>query len=253
MIRFANSSARAVAIAAAMDALAVPPSVAPNVCVVLGGDGTMLRAVHRHGPDLAYFGLNCGHLGFLMNELPGSPEEVAHALVDLLTRGRYEPASFPRLRMQATTGTGPVEGFALNDVYVERQIGQTCHLRVTVNDVEVVSRMVCDGIIAATALGSTAYSFSAGGSAAHPLMRAIHLTAICPHTPRLAPLVLPAGSLVRIEVLDPAKRPARAVTDGVPFDDVHTVEIAASGDEVILCFTEGHNFVSTMIRKLLHP
>ena len=104
-----------------------------------------------------------------------------------------------------------------------------------------------------TPLGSTAYSFSAGGPAAHPLVAAIHLTAICPHIPRLAPLLLPPSATIRVEVLDPVERPARAVADGVPFEDVHTVEIASSGDSVRLAYRDGHDFTLTMIRKILHP
>ena len=111
-------------------------------------------------------------------------------------------------------------------MYVERQVGQTCHLRVTVDDVEVVGRMVCDGIVAATALGSTAYSFSAGGPAAHRCVRAIQLTAICPHTPRLAPLMLPPASRVRVEVLDRGASAARAPwPTACPVEDVRRVEI----------------------------
>jgi len=154
--------------------------------------------------------------------------------------------------MIASGPFGEVEALALNDVYVERQ-GQTCHLRVTVNDVEVVRKMVADGIVAATPLGSTAYSFSAGGPAAHPLVHAIHLTAICPHIPRLAPLVLPPSARIRIEVLDADERPARAVADGVPREDVRRVDIVSSGDSVRLAYKHGHDFTATMIRKILHP
>ena len=218
MIVHANDASRARALGAALADLAGPA----DLCLVLGGDGTMLRAIQKHGPGFVYFGVNCGHLGFLMNDFPGETAEVAAAVRDTVREGRWFAQAFPRLRMRADTEQGVVESLALNDVYVERQ-GQTCHLRVTVDGVEVVRKMVADGIVAATPLGSTAYSFSAGGPAAHPLVGAIHLTAICPHIPRLAPLLLPPSSTIRVEVLDPAERPARAVADGIPCENLHSV------------------------------
>jgi NAD+ kinase len=252
VLRFSNASARAVAVERALDAAGLAPDAFPGLCLVLGGDGTMLRAIARHGPAYAYLGVNCGHLGFLMNDLPGGPEAVAGTVTRLIAEGRYTTPAFPRLRMRAVGRDGTLHGgFALNDVYVERMQGQTCHLRVTVDGVEVVRQMVCDGIVIATALGSTAYSFSAGGPAAHPLLRTLHLTAICPHSPRLHPLLLPPTSTVRVEVLDAADRPARAVADGVAYEDVEMVEIVGGADEVRLCFAEGHDFTATMIRKVL--
>jgi NAD+ kinase len=251
VIVHANDSPRAQALARAVDHAGLG-ALAPDLCVVLGGDGAMLRAVGRHGPAYDYLGVNCGHLGFLMNDLAGAPEVVAAALGRLLTEGRFTRPAFPRLRMRAVARDGTThEARALNDVYVERMRGQTCHLRVTVDGVQVVREMVCDGIVAATALGSTAYSYSAGGPAAHPLLRTLHLTAICPHSPRLHPLLLPPDSTVSVAVLDAEHRPARAVVDGVGFDDVVTVEIVGGADEVRLCFAEGHDFTAAMIRKVL--
>ncbi len=248
MILHANAAPRARALEVALAGVAGPK----DLCLVMGGDGTMLRAIQRHGADVTYFGVNCGHLGFLMNDIHGDTAQVAAAVTTIVRDGTWRAVEFPRLRMIATGPEGEYEALALNDVYVERQ-AQTCHLRVTVDGVEVVRHMVADGIVAATPLGSTAYSFSAGGPAAHPLVHAIHLTAICPHIPRLAPLVLPPFARIRIEVLDPEERPARAVADGVPCEDVRRVEIFSSGDTVRLAYQEGHDFTATMIRKILHP
>ncbi len=253
MIRYAAETARGRALDAAVERLALPASLAPDLCLVLGGDGTLLRAIHRHGAQMAYLGVNCGYLGFLMNDLAGEPEAVARAIADALEAEGYLTHPFPRLQMRAITPDGDeLEGVAVNDVYVERQSGQTVHLRVTVDGVEAVHRMVCDGIIAATPLGSTAYSFSAGGPAAHPLVRATQLTAICPHTPRLAPLVLPHTSRIHIEVLDCANRPARCVIDGEPLGNVERVEVRGADVSVRLCFLEGHDFTRTMLAKIIH-
>ena len=253
MVRFLSPSPRAAALAAAFDTLP-DLGVASDVCLVLGGDGSMLRAVHRHGGRYAYLGVNRGNLGFLMNDVAGTPAEVAIAVTEALRSEGYTRTAFPRLRVRARLVSEEiVEDLAVNDTYLERMSGQTCHLRVTVDGVVAVERMVADGIVVATPIGSTAYSFSAGGPAAHPLARAMVMTAICPHTPRLAPVVLPAGSRVRIEVLDAEHRPARVVVDGGQHGPVAEVEVRGGGDEVTLCFLAGHDFTATMIRKILHP
>jgi NAD+ kinase len=250
LIRVLSDSPRAVAVAEAVDGLA--PSLPEDLCLVLGGDGTMLRAIHDHGGEWRYFGVNCGYLGFLMNDMAGEPADVARQLVDLFAAERWFTTSFPRLRARATMVDGTtLDALATNDVYVERMSGQTCHLRVVVDGVEAVSRLVCDGIIAASPLGSTAYSFSAGGPACHPLLRGIQLTAICPHAPRLAPLILPDTAVVHVEILDPERRPARAAVDGVQHGPVASVEVRASGEHVRLGFATGHDFTATLIRKIL--
>ncbi len=226
---------------------------APETCVVLGGDGSMLHAVHRLPDAELFVGVNCGFLGFLMNDLPEDPDEAVGVLLAALRSGLME-RSFPCLEFDAELLDGSrAEGWALNDLYIERQTGQTCHLRVLVDEVEVVSRMVCDGVIVATPLGSTAYSFSAGGAAAHPLVEAIQLTAICPHAPRLAPLMLPLDAVVVVEVREPARRPARIVADGLQFPPVTSVRIGRSARRARLGFLPGHDFTATMIRKILRP
>ncbi len=250
MPRVVNSNARASALAAALDAGGPIAGLGDDVVLVLGGDGTMLHAIHDHPAAKTFIGLNCGYLGFLMNDLPAE-QAAAHARAQLES-GRWTAHRFPRLRLRAETAAGVVEGLAVNDVYVERQSGTTVQLRAWIDGHQVASRLVCDGLIAATPLGSTAYSYSAGGAASHPLVRSVHLTAICPHAPRLAPMVLPASAEVTIEVLDAAHRPARAVVDGRAHGDVLRVKISTDpNDDVSLGYFDGHDFTATLLRKVL--
>ncbi len=104
------------------------------------------------------------------------------------TTGATSCYDFPRLEVTIENGAAaPPPDFAVNDVYAERMTGKTANLRLTINGVRIVERMVTDGFVVATALGSTAYSFSAGGPACHPLVRAIHVDTDLPaHAP--APL-----------------------------------------------------------------
>lgn len=255
MIRFVSPTARAQAVAHALDALGPAEAVAPDVCLVLGGDGTMLRAIHAHGEARAFFGVNCGRLGFLMNDLAGEPAVIARHVWETLATEAWRPYRFPMLPVVARAPTGDlIRERAVNDVVLERSSGQTVHLRVAVDDEVIVDRLVCDGIIVATPLGSTGYSFSAGGPASHPQLHAIHLTAICPHRPRLAPLVLPETSRLQVTVLDAVTRPAHLVVDGGQVEGaVDTIEVSGGGPAVTLGFLDAHDFTVTMIRKLLQP
>jgi len=249
--RFVSPSPKAAPLAAAFDALDLR-DLPDDLCLVLGGDGTMLRAVRQYGSTRAYLGVNCGNMGFLMNDVAGEPEVVARLVTDALRAGAWTRSAFPRLRATAELATGAeVEDVAVNDVYVERTSGQTCWLRIHVDGDAAVDPLVADGLIVATPLGSTAYSFSAGGPAAHPRARATLLTAIAPHRPRLAPVVLPPGARVDVEVLDPTERPARVVVDGRQHGDVRHVRVRPADDDVTLGYLAGHDFTETMVRKIL--
>ncbi|HNC98166.1 MAG TPA: NAD(+)/NADH kinase [Myxococcota bacterium] len=220
--------------------------------VVLGGDGTMLHCIHQHGGEGNFFGVNCGTLGFLMNDIPGEVDEVAEQVLRVLQQKSWKALDFPCLQLHAEGPDGAIEDFAVNDVYIARETGQTVHLRVVVDGVEVVNRLICDGLIAATPLGSTAYSFSAGGPAAHPLVEALQLTAICPHSPRLSPMVLPLGTRVEVEVESPDRRPARVSVDGQDRGRVRRLGVSLSSRRVTLCFLQEHDFTATLVRKILH-
>ena len=220
----------------------------PNaLCIVLGGDGFMLEAIGRHGPDRTYLGLNCGRIGFLLND-----EEEDQRFVEALEAHRWQTVRFPRLALRAQAADGDdFSETALNDVYLERSSGQSAHLRIALNGVPVVERLVCDGVIVSTALGSTAYSYSAGGAATDPRVPCLHITPICPHTPKLQPITLPLDSTVEVWCLDAHRRPVRAVADGRDGPEIHSATITNATSDVSLAFLEGHDFTATLVRKIL--
>ncbi|MGI6200955.1 MAG: NAD(+)/NADH kinase [Christensenellales bacterium] len=148
----------------------------PEALVVLGGDGTLLRAVQR---DLPVLGINLGRLGFLTELEPG---QMASGLTRMLD-GQYRLEERMMLKVRITGVEGP--RYALNDVALTR--GNNFHvtaMEVTV-DGEMVDRYYADGLLLATPTGSTAYSLSAGGPVVSPDVSCLVLTPICPH--RLGP------------------------------------------------------------------
>jgi len=249
VIRVDRRNDKACAIAEALGQHLTPDQVPEGVCVVIGGDGYLLRAIHELGSDPVYLGLNAGYMGFLLNDV-----HDAGAVAQDIRDGSFDVVGVPRLQMEAVRPDGSLlRGQALNDVVLQRMSGQSSHLRVVVDGVEVVKRLSCDGIIAATALGSTAYSFSAGGPACHPALRLIQLTPICPHAPRLGTITLPMSAVIDVEVHDPARRATRVVTDHIDHAAVTRVTIQDARRDVRVAWLEGRNPTANLVRKLIHP
>jgi NAD+ kinase len=227
----------------------LPAGAEGDLVVVVGGDGYLLRTVSDLGTEPVFFALNAGHLGFLLNDATDWPR-----IVDAITRRDLRVFRFPLLHATITRQDGSVvEDRAINDVYLERASGQTARLVVHVDGQLAVDPLVADGLIFATALGSTAYSFSAGGVACHPELPILAVTPICPHHPRLYPFALPASSRARVDVRAPDRRPVRAVVDGRATEHVQSVEIAYHGETVSLAYLPERDFTSRMISKLLRP
>ena len=217
-----------------------------DASLVFGGDGWMLDCIRNHGAKHTYLGLNAGSLGFLLNDVTD-----IHSVSRQLKDKKWKAFSFPRLEFRGETEEGILSGMAVNDVYMARTSGRAANLRVTIDGVTLVEKLVCDGLIVATALGSTAYNSSAGGTPSHPLLRGINITPICPHTPRLRSFMVPPSAQVTIEAISPERRPVQAVSDGVSHGNPHRLEIFMAEEEISLAFLNEHHFTETLVRKVL--
>lgn len=180
--------------------------------LTVGGDGAMLRTIREHWRRrLPFFGINAGHLGFLMNraddiledEFP--PREVIFRQLPMLFL-EFESE-------QGTTATA----YGFNDAWVERATSQSAWLEVTVNKVTRIPKLVSDGALVATAAGSTAYARSMGASpllADTPAWLVVGSNVLEPASWKSA--LLSTDSTVEIRSLDPKKRPIEAYVDGLP-------------------------------------
>ena len=192
-----------------------------DVIVALGGDGFMLQTIHEfisHGKPI--FGMNRGTVGFMMNP---------YSTQDLLGRIRTaEVARLNPLRMQARLGSGEVvELPAMNEVSMLRQTRQAAKLRISVDEVTRLDEMICDGVLVATPAGSTAYNLSAHGPILPLDAGVLALTPISVFRPRRwRGALIPRTSRVRVEVLEPDKRPVSAVADSTEIREVVDVEIS---------------------------
>ena len=229
----------------------LPDGWAPpeGVVIVLGGDGFLLRTVARHGHGHAYLGLNAGHVGFLLND----GTDVG-GVADALVAGQFRSHAFPVLDAELELAQGTTSMVrAVNDLYLERMSGQAARLTLSINDIVAVEELVADGLIFATALGSTAYTFSAGGLPCHPALRTLQVTPICPHQPRLTPFALPPTARASVKVVHHQWRPVRAVIDGRAIDHVVGMRIGLSEHSVHLCYLDDHDFMRQMLTKVLRP
>ena len=246
MLRVDQHNPKALALAESLKDQLDLSGVPDEVCLAVGGDGWMLTCIRELGTDFVYLGLNAGHLGFLLNDI-----DALDKVVDQIHHRQWTTTSFPRLGMTAYGPNGKqLRALAVNDLYAERSTGQTAHLRLRIDGRPVVDRLICDGLLTSTALGSTAYSYSAGGVPTHPMVRSVQITPVCPHSPRLGPFILPEEAHIEVSVLETHRRPVRVVADGRDIGPMVEME-AQIQDEVQLAFLEGHQFTRTLISKVL--
>ena len=207
----------------------------------------MLQCLREH-PDLQPFlGLNAGTLGFLMNDIHQSQS----ALEDIKNQN-WTVFPFPLLDFHGTATTGKTfNEQALNDVYLTRMEGRTANLRIEIDNICIVEKLICDGVIIATSLGSTAYSSSAGGSPSHPLLQSLHVTPICPHSPRLRSFLVPQEAKISITALHAERRPVQAVGDGISYGETQSLCVSCASQQANIAFLKSHNFTETMVRKVL--
>ena len=223
-----------------------------DLIIAIGGDGTMLdasRAAALHGVPL--LGVNRGRLGFL-NDI--SPENLSTAIETLL-RGDYVVES--RLMLEArifgkSAEAGPL--LALNDVVLKTvDTGHMEDFRTTV-DGDYVNTHGGDGLIVATATGSTAYALSCGGPIIQPNVDALVIVPIAPHTLSDRPLVVKSSCTIEVGVdLRPGSRDAQVTCDGDILGTVGTdevVEIRAASETVRLLHPRGQNFYQQLRSKL---
>jgi NAD+ kinase len=170
-----------------------------EMVIVLGGDGTLLRAAELARPaGAALLGVNLGHVGFLAET---EPDDLA-AAVDQIVEHRYSVEE--RMTVDVTVRhDGSVTGstWALNEASVEKLARERMIEVVTEVDGRPLSRWACDGVVCATPTGSTAYAFSAGGPIVWPEVDALLVVPISAHALFAGPMVVSPRSVLAVEVL----------------------------------------------------
>jgi NAD+ kinase len=223
-----------------------------ELIVSIGGDGTLLYAARLvAGHAVPLLGVNRGRLGFLTDVSPTSMLED----MDSVLCGRYteDRRSLLAARLERQ-GAPPVEALALNDVVVgKRETGRTMDFETSING-RFVNSHSGDGIVVATATGSTAYALSCGGPIVEPDLDVWVLAPICPHTLSDRPIVVRAGSRIELRMGDRLGSYAQVTCDGTPIGDLDqgdTLFIGGSDAQITLLHPPGYDYYR-LLRSKLH-
>jgi NAD+ kinase len=213
--------------------------------IALGGDGIMLDALHRSIKTGArVFGLNYGSVGFLMNECGDDdlPERISQA----------EEALIHPLRTRGKDVHGEAfEALAINEVSLLRETRQTAKIKIKIDDRDRLEELQADGVLVATAAGSTAYNFSAHGPILPLDSKVLALTPISAFRPRRwRGALLPHTAKLGFEILEPLLRPVSAVADNREFREVVHIDVVEAADVTLkLLFDEGKNLSERILAE----
>ncbi len=216
-----------------------------DVVVAIGGDGLMLHLLHEYeSKPIAIYGINCGTVGFLMNSF--NEENF------LTTLAKAKESTLYPLRMEVTDANNTKHShIAINEVALLRQSSQAAKIKIKINDRERISSLAADGILVATAAGSTAYNLSAGGPIIPFGSEILALTAISPFRPRnWNGALLPANSKIKLEVLNFESRPVSATADSNEVKNVKEVVIFEDRSlNFKILFDPNHSLEERIIRE----
>ena len=224
-----------------------------ELVLVLGGDGTILRAAElARDAGVPLLGVNLGRVGFLAE---AEPEDLETTIEQVLDRA-YTVEHRMTLDVDVVVDGELVDtGWALNECSVEKGNRERM-LEVMVEiDGRPLSRWGCDGVVAATPTGSTAYAFSAGGPVVWPTVEALLVVPISAHALFARPLVASPSSVVALEVL-PTGSDAVVACDGRRTRTLahgSRVEVRRGGSPVLLARTRERPFTDTLVDKFALP
>jgi NAD+ kinase len=224
-----------------------------ELIVVLGGDGTLLRAAELARPcGVPLLGVNFGRVGFLAEADRGSLDAVMHAIVDgdYLVDERMTVEVTARLNGSTLACT-----WALNEASVEKSRRERLLDVVLEVDRRPVSGFGCDGVLCATPTGSTAYAFSAGGPVVWPDVDALVVVPSNAHALFARPLVVSPDSVVAVEV-DPHGHPAVLCCDGrrtFVLPAGARIEVVRGATPIRLVRLHDRPFTDRLVRKFELP
>ncbi len=223
-----------------------------DLIVAIGGDGTLLYAARLvAGHSVPLLGVNRGRLGFLTDVSPNSMLED----VDTVLAGGYSEDRRSLLAARLESHTGNVaRALALNDVVVNKwETGRTMDFETSING-RFVNSHGGDGMVIATATGSTAYALSCGGPIVEPDLEVWVLAPISPHTLSDRPIVVRAGSKIALRMSDRFESRAQVTCDGMAIGDLEqgdNLYVEAADAQITLLHPPGYDYYR-LLRSKLH-
>jgi len=223
-----------------------------DLIIAIGGDGTLLYAASLvAGHSVPLLGINRGRLGFLTDVSSNSMLDD----VDCVLSGNYavDRRSLLAARLERY-GAPTVRALALNDVVVNKwETGRMLDFETSING-RFVNSHGGDGIVIATATGSTAYALSCGGPIVEPDLDVWVLAPISPHTLSDRPIVVRAGSRIELRMSDRPESRAQVTCDGAALGDLRPSDrlfVEGSDAQITLLHPPGYDFYK-LLRSKLH-
>ena len=213
--------------------------------LVLGGDGTLLRAAHE--TNLPLLGINFGHLGFISELKKGENDLFSRLIEDDF---RIESRMMIRCVL-IREGQESQPFYALNDIVVSRGTGESILKINLLIDGAYADTYLADGLIVTTPTGSTAYALSAGGAILEPDVEAVGITPVCPHMLRARSLVVSSQRNIALTLAE--EKTAHVVADGIALYDIRAedrLEIRKGEKETRLIRVHSRSFYDILHEKL---
>lgn len=216
---------------------------APNLIVVVGGDGTMLRAIRKYWRlRVPFYGINTGNFGFLHNPSTSRPTPGTELAIQQL----------PLLWVEAEGTDGTIRtDLAFNDAWVERATGQVAWIEVVVNGEVRLHKLVADGVLVSTAAGSASYAYAMGASPVPFDTQALIIVGsnvFRPHAWKSA--VVPLNSKISFRSLEFVKRPLVGYIDGEGQGAVRGMSVRLSRSAAVELVFEPEHDISTKLARL---
>ena len=221
-----------------------------EIAVVLGGDGTILRGAElTRERNIPLLGINIGHVGFMAEVIRPEISVVAQSVIDK----NYGRDSRMVLAYQVLRDGKVIDtGWALNEVTVERQHTTMVELFVQI-DGRPLSRWGCDGLIASTPTGSTAYAFSAGGPVLWPEVEALVLLPISAHALFARPMVISPTSEIVVEIESNEALLSADALRKFPLVSGDQVRITRDASKILLSHIVATTFTDRIVAKFKLP
>ena len=222
-----------------------------DLIIAVGGDGTMLHAAGLTGNGkVPLLGVNRGRLGFLADV---SPAEMLENLEQILS-GNYSRETRSQLDAKITSPDGSERSaVALNDIVLQRrETGRMVDFETRIAD-RFVNTHSGDGLIVATPTGSTAYALSCGGPIIEPLLDAVVIVPICPHTLSDRPIVIPSDLDIAVKLLRRDDTKAEVSVDGHSLGELDpddSLLISESKKRITLIHPPGYDYYGILRSKL---
>jgi NAD+ kinase len=221
-----------------------------EIAVVLGGDGTILRGAElTRERNIPLLGINIGHVGFMAEVIRPEISAVAKSVIEK----SYGLDSRMVLAYEVIRSSKVIDtGWALNEVTVERQHTTMVELFVQI-DGRPLSRWGCDGLIASTPTGSTAYAFSAGGPVLWPEVEALVLLPISAHALFARPMVISPKSEIVVEIQSDEGLLSADALRKFPLTKGDQVRITRDASKILLSHIVATTFTDRIVAKFKLP